>query len=166
MKTSIKFSLIGGLVGAVLMFGVILLIEWRMNQYPLLDTQVIKYLESKGYPVDTVGDDFYKFVADGDQFFFDYYPNDPAYLRIFAGYDVSEFNRNEVEAACLELMTTTKNCSVFPEDGPNGVAVRINCESFVSDDDALDTDIIDRAIKLIQQVDRGLYRKLIHKDKD
>lgn len=162
MRPSIKFSLLGGIAGAVLMFAAVLVIEWQLDKYPALDTQVVEYLEHEGYPVDSLGEDVYKFNVDGDVFLFDYFPEDPTYLRIFAGFDMEGFSREDVEAACVELMCAKKNCILVPIERENGMAVRICCESFLSDDEALDTDIIDRSIRLIQQVEIQLYRKLNH----
>lgn len=164
MKPSIKFSLLGGIVGAVVMFIAVVLIEWQLEQHPALDTQVIEYLENKGYTVDTLGQDMYVFNVEGDKLIFDYFLDDPGYLRIFAGFDTKEYSRAEVEAVCIELMRTKKNCIMIPEVGDDGMSVRICCESYISDDEALDTDILDRSIRLIQQVGILLYRKLDHQE--
>lgn len=162
MKTSIKFSLLGGLVGAIVMFGVLMLIEWQLEKHPALDTQVLDYLTEQGYPVDTLGNDMYKFNVDGDKFIFDYFPDDPGYLRIFAGYGVEEYSRADVESVCVAMMRAKKNCMMIPEVREDGMSVRICCESFISNDDALDTDIIDRSIRLIQESEIQLYRRLNH----
>lgn len=162
MRPAIRFSILGGIVGAVLMFAAVLVIEWQLDKHPSLDTQVIEHLESKGYPVDSMGSDLYAFQVEGDKFVFDYFPTDQTYLRILAGYGAEEYTREDVEAACVEVMSTKKNCIMIPEETKDGMAVRICCESFVSDDDALDTDIIDRAIQLIQQAERSFFRELLH----
>lgn len=160
MRPGTKCSLLGGVVGAVLMFAAIWILEWKMNDFPSLDTQVIEYLEHRGCPVDSLGADMYRFEVEEDKFVFDYYPEDPAYLRIFALFDLSEFSRTAVETACFELMNDTKNIILVPEVRDEGMAVRIRCESFVSDEDALDTDIVDRSISLIRRVEAQLYHLL------
>lgn len=164
MKPSIKFSLLGGIVGAVLMFAAVLVIEWQLDKHPSLDKQVVEYLESQGYAVDTLGSDMYSFNVEGDKYIFDYFADDPTYLRIFAGFGAEDYERAEIETACVEIMCAKKNCIMIPEETKAGMAVRICCESFVSDDDALDTDIIDRSIRLIQQSVIQLFRKLNHVD--
>lgn len=162
MRPSIKFSLLGALAGAVLMFAAVLVIEWQLDKHPSLDTQVIEHLESQGFSVDSMGSGLYAFRVEGDRFVFDYFSDDAAYLRILAGFGVEEYTRDEVMAACIAVMDTKKNCIMIPEETKDGMAVRICCESFVSEDDALDTDIIDRSIRLIQQAEILLFRKLNH----
>lgn len=144
------------------MFVAVLIIEWQLDKHPSLDTQVIEYLESQGYHVDTLTNDLYRFHVDGDRFIFDYFPDDPTYLRIFAGFGMEEYDRTAIEAACVDIMSAKKNCIMIPEEMSDGIGVRICCESFIADDEALDTHIIDRSIRLIQQAEMQLFRKLNH----
>ncbi|MCQ2345895.1 MAG: hypothetical protein MJZ82_03925 [Paludibacteraceae bacterium] len=72
MKTSIKFSLIGGLIGVIVMFGVLLLIEWQSEKHPALDTQVLDYLTEQGCPIETAENNRYVFVSNEDRVVFDY----------------------------------------------------------------------------------------------
>lgn len=160
MKSSVKFSLIGGLIGAIVMFIAVVIFEVQWDKHPPLDTQVIEHLKSEGFPVDTLGNDAYAFLVDEDKYIFDYFPEDPSYLRIFAGFTAEEYSRAEVEAACVKVMQCKKNCIMIPEETRDGMVVRICCESFVDSDDALDTKIIDRTIRIIQLAELKFFYEL------
>lgn len=160
MKSSVKFSLIGGLIGAVVMFIAVVIFEVQWDKHPPLDTQVIEYLKSEGFPVDTLGNDAYAFLVDEDRYIFDYFRDDPSYLRIFAGFTAEEFSPEDVEAACIKVMNEKKNCTMIPVKRDDGMAVRICCESFVDSDDALDTKIIDRTIRIIQLAELKFFYEL------
>lgn len=164
MKPTIKFSLLGVVAGAVLMFVAVLFIELQLDKHPTLDQQVIQHLENEGYSIDSLGDNMYAFYVDGDKFIFDYFPNDPTYLRIFAGYGLEEYSRDDLADACFRVMSTKKNCTMILEETDYGPAVRICCESFVSRTDAVDTDIIDRSIRIIKEARILLFHHLTVSD--
>lgn len=166
MKTPIKFSICGFVAGAVLMFVAVLIIEWQLDKHPTLDVQVLEHLEGNGYPMDSLGDYLYSFVVEDDKFIFDYFPSDQSYLRILASYGAEEFTYDQVAAACVKVMSKKKNCIMIPIETDSGMFVRISCESFVPDDDELDTYIIDRSIRVIQQAVLQFYRCLYGSDED
>lgn len=163
MKTAFKYSLLGGIIGAVLMFAAVLVIEWQLDKHPALDKQVIDYLESQGYPVDTLDGNMYRFTVDGDMFVFDYYPDDQTYLHFFTIYGAEDYSRAEVEAACFKATRTKKNSELFPEETDEGMSVVVSSSSFLADDE-LDTDIVDRSIRVIQQAVAIFYRELERKE--
>lgn len=160
MKPSIKFSLLGGIVGAVMMFIAVVIIEWQLDKHPALDTQVVEHLKSCGYPIDTLDESMYAFYIEDTKYIFDYYPKDQSYVRILAGFSADEYAEEDVKAACISVMRTKKNCIMIPELTENGWAVRISCESFIDSDEAIDTEIIDRAIRVLQQAEIQLFREL------
>ena len=160
MKPSIKFSLLGGIVGAVVMFIAVVIIEWQLDKHPALDTQVVEHLESCGYPIDTLDESMYAFYIEDTKYIFDYYPKDQSYVRILAGFSADEYAEEDVKAACISVMRGKKNCIVIPELTERGWAVRISCESFIDSDEAIDTEIIDRAIRVLQQAEIQLFREL------
>lgn len=160
MKPSIKFSLLGSIVGAVVMFISVLIIEWQLNKHPALDTQVIEHLDGCGYPIDTLDENMYAFYVEETKYIFDYYPQDQSYVRILAGFNVNEYAAEDVKSACISVMRVKKNCIMIPELTEHGWAVRISCESFVDPEEAIDTEIVDRAIRVIQQAEIQLFREL------
>lgn len=164
MKQAIKFSLLGGVIGAVLVLTVVLIMDRKPHNQPDLETQVINYLEHKDIQVDTIYDHLYSFWIEDDRFIFDYSPQDPVYLKLLAGFGLEEYSYDEVAAACVEVMRSKRNCILIPEDTNRGVAVRISCETFVSKEDALDTDIILRSIWVIHDAWLEIANKLCQFD--
>ena len=163
MKPSIKFSLLGGIVGAVMMFIAVVIIEWQLDKHPALDTQVLDYLSSQDYPIDTLENNQYVFLAYEDRIVFDYFPDDEEFLRFFANYDVSNSSYEEVAAAAIKITNTKKNCTVVPkqmEDG--GLIIQISVESFIDEDDELNTSIIDRALCALQGARYSMILQLGH----
>jgi len=161
MKYSLKFSLIGSLIGAIVMFVLVFAFKFWYDSHPSLDTQVIEHLESCGYAVDTLNKDLYAFHIEGDKLIFVYYPDDPSYLRLLAGYGMEEYSADAVTKACLEVTQTKKNCMAVPDTRDGQLAVSISCESFINPDEALDTRIIDRSIRIIKESYLMLLRELL-----
>lgn len=159
MKTAIKYSLIGSLVGAIVMLGVLILIEWQLEKHPPLNTQVLDYLSSQDYPIDTLENNQYIFLANEDRVVFDYFPDDEGFLRFFAIYDVSNSSYEEVATAAIETTNTKKNCVVVPKRRDNGeLFIQISVESFIDENEALNTDIINRSLRVLQ----GAHYSIIH----
>lgn len=164
MKTFIKFlllgALIGTLMGAVVMLVAIYAVEWKMNQHPALDTQVLDYLTELGCPIDTAENNRYVFVSNEDRIVFDYFDDDQGFLRFFAIYDVTNSSYEEVAAAAIETTDTKKNCTVVPKQMDDGdLVIQISVESFIDENEALNTDIIDRSLRVLQ----GAHLSMIHK---
>lgn len=164
MKPAIKFSLLGAMTGAVLMFVAVLFVEWQSDKHTALDTQVIRYLESEGCVIDSLGSDMYAFFVEGDRYIFDYFPRDQTYFRILAGFGMEEYSRADLADACFRVMNTKKNCIMILEETDRGPTVRICCESFISKNNAVDAGIIDRSIRIIQEAKMLLLRNLNHCD--
>lgn len=163
MKPSIKFSLLGGIVGAVVMFIAVVIIEWQLEKHPALDVQVLDYLQSRDYLIDTLDNNQYVFVANEDKIVFDYFPDDEGFLRFFSIFDVSNSSYEEVAAAAIEATNTKKNCSVVPRRLDDGsIVVQISMESFVSKEDALDTHIIERSLRVMSETHLFLIHQLSH----
>jgi len=153
---------LGGAIGMVVILVIAMAFEYRDRQYPKWDTQVIEHLESCGYPVDTLDENLYSFCVEGDNMVFDYYPEDQSYLCLLAGYDMN-MNGCSMEAltkACLEVTKNKRNCSVVPICRDEELLVRIYCQSFVNPDEALDTRIIDRSIRIIEEAYLALHFEL------
>lgn len=166
MKQAIKFSLLGAIVGAVLMLTIVLIMDKKPSHQLDLETQVINYLEHEGIQVDTIYDHLYSFWIEEDRYIFDYSLSDPVYLKIFAGFGLDEYTYDEVAAACVDVMSSKRNCIMIPEETDRGVAVRISCENFVSGEDALDTKIVIRSIWVIHDAWLHLAQKLCHLEDD
>lgn len=160
MKQNWKFFLLGGLAGAVVMLAAILIYDWIDLQHPKLKQQVIEHLEAEGYEVDSVGGELYVFTVDGDRFIFDYFPKDQTYLRLICGYDIANYSMEEIMSACIHTMQTKKNCTIYPEQTEDGIGVRFCCESFLDDNEAIDPEIIDRSIRVMQQAVAAFYTEL------
>ena len=163
MKTSIKFSLLGVLVGVVVMVVVGLVIVFMPR--PSLDKQVIKQVEECGYHVDTLPNHRYRFWAYDDKMFFDYFPNDNAYLCFYGGYIYTGHTMEEVAAACVEVMQKKKNTIIYPQiEDEEGVYVRVEVTSFVDEDVMIDKEIVERSIDVLASAAGMLYRELLHSE--
>lgn len=163
VKSEIKFPLLGGVVGAMLMLAVVI-ISWQVDKPQSLDTQVIQYLESAGYTVESLGKSRYGFYVDGDRYIFEYFPDDQTYLRIFTVFDVGAYSRDDMAAACFKVMKTKKNSIIIKNETSQGLTLHICCESFVSMDNAVEPYIIDHSICVIQESKMQIVRILNHCD--
>ncbi len=150
MRSAIKFSLLGSIVGMVLMYVALLIIGLRLNKHPALDTQVIQHLESMDYPVDSLGSGRYAFFVNEDRFVFEYSPEDPTYFQIWAIFGLKGYSPEEVMLTCMSVMDAKKNCILLPAETNIGLTLYIFCESFLDAENALDTKIIDRSIQQLQ----------------
>lgn len=142
------------------MFGVLLFCEWLDQQHPKLKEQVIEHLEERGYEVDSVGSDLYVFTVDGEKIIFDYFPKDQTYLRLICGYDITNHSLEELERVSAYVMQTKKNCTIYPEQTDDGFGVRFCCESFLDSNEAIDPEIIDRSIHVLQLAVAAFYTEL------
>lgn len=162
MKPSLKFSILGCLVGSLLTLGTVLITDWQMDKRsnPALNTQVLDYLQSRGFPIDTLANNRYSFVMNEEHIIFEYFPTDEGFLRFFTFYDASDYSYEELETV-IEATNTTKNCYIMPKRMDDGsIWIMINVESFINKREMLDTDIIDRTLSVISGASIDLLRQL------
>lgn len=151
MKTSVKYSLIGGAIGFVLACGCLLAIVF-WDGIPTTKEQVFDYLEENGYKVDTLMENYYTFEHHGSTCIFRSIPDDNDYLCIFLGRILPDFTQEELLTVANEVMQIKKNCTIIVENEIEPPSVRIEINSFVKGN-IINTYLIERSIHALESAD-------------